>query len=57
MITKTIFEIVVTTEKELSAEEKQEIMYNFHSRLEGYHTKCPECIKNNDVLTIRLKKE
>jgi hypothetical protein len=41
--------ITIESEKEFTNEEVSEIMHDIQARLQGYYTKCPECLKNADM--------
>jgi len=41
--------ITVNTKKRLTDTEIYEIMYDFRSRMMGYHTECPKSLINSDI--------
>ena len=41
--------ITIEREKEFTNEEIYIAMKDFQARLQGYYTKCPECLKNADM--------
>lgn len=43
--------VVITIEREMefTNEEIQEIMLDIQARLQGYYTKCPECLNNTNM--------
>ncbi len=51
---KTIFEIVVTSDKKLTKEDKASFLNNFYYRLLGYGTHVPEKLEKSSVI-IKLK--
>lgn len=43
------YEIIVSTENELSNDDLMVIKYDFWARLQGYHTDCPEQLKKANI--------
>jgi hypothetical protein len=41
--------ITIERENEFTNDEVREIMKDIQARLQGYYTKCPECLKNADM--------
>lgn len=51
-----VFQIVVKTENQLNNDDLSIILRDFHARLQGYYTECPEQLKGANVEIKGVKK-